>query len=338
MRFLKLIIALYLLVNCFSTNAQVNPLFSADSMLEMRLVLNKQAIMSDRGDHAQEHEAVLKYTELDGSMGSVNVKLRVRGRFRRDKETCNFPPLRINFPKKKVKKTLFHGQNKIKMVTHCQDEMYILKEYMVYKTYNLLTDYSFRVRLAKITYIDTEHVAETETRYAFFIEDEEDLAERLGGEPLGEDQILSDEETQQDFLRNMHMFHYMIGNKDFRVMDRQNVKIIETKDYKVPIVIPYDFDWAGIVDASYTQISGLKKAAKLEKRKYKGLCPSEADLNSTIDLFKNRQKDIYRQVAGFEYLDKPSKKAMLKYFRQFYKLIDKPKVKEEQFMARCKGS
>ena len=71
------------------------------------------------------------------------------------------------------------------MVRHCRDgdddEQNLLEEYLVYRSYNLLTDESFRVRLARITYADGEDDDDPVVRYAFFIEEAEAIAERLGG-------------------------------------------------------------------------------------------------------------------------------------------------------------
>ncbi len=60
-------------------------------------------------------------------------------------------------------------------MTHCQDrdvrfERFLLKEYLAYRTFNLLTDRSFRVRLARITYTDSKGRRKPITRSGFFIE------------------------------------------------------------------------------------------------------------------------------------------------------------------------
>ena len=54
--------------------------------------------------------------------------------------------------------TIFEGQDKFRVVTHCRDrdeyEENVLEEYLAYRIYALLTEISFRVRLARITYGD----------------------------------------------------------------------------------------------------------------------------------------------------------------------------------------
>ena len=54
--------------------------------------------------------------------------------------------------------------NKVKLVTHCRGankyDAYVLKEYLAYKIYNELTDYSLRVRLLEIEYVEEEEISD----------------------------------------------------------------------------------------------------------------------------------------------------------------------------------
>ena len=92
----------------------------------------------------------------------------------------DFPPIRMNFKKAGFQKTDLSKIEKMKMVTHCEygNEQNLFKEYIIYKLYNVLTDYSFRVRLIKIEYINTYKKSKPINSYSFFIEPIEMLAER----------------------------------------------------------------------------------------------------------------------------------------------------------------
>ena len=154
---------------------------------------------------------------MAGKTLQSDAEIRVRGRFRRDKFVCNFPPVHVKFPKKSTPAPLFEGQRKIKLVTHCQSDQYILKEYYLYKVYNMLTDQSFKVRLAKIEWVDTSGKFDEGIRFAFFIESEDHMAERNDSEPLPEDIIVNADEVDRNGLTRVHVFQYMIANKDFQV-------------------------------------------------------------------------------------------------------------------------
>jgi len=81
------------------------------------------------------------------------VTLSVRGITRRKKEICAFPPLRVEFPQKPGPDSIFKGQKRLKLVTHCQRDyqQYLLLEYTAYRLYRALTPESFNVRLARLT-------------------------------------------------------------------------------------------------------------------------------------------------------------------------------------------
>ena len=68
-------------------------------------------------------------------------------------------------------------------MTHCRpnDEPLILQEFLVYRSYNLLTDLSLQARLARIEYRDTQKPDLVEAFWGFFLEDEDDMAKRNNG-------------------------------------------------------------------------------------------------------------------------------------------------------------
>lgn len=160
---------------------ELKPLFQSDSILKLTIKLSLKDVLTDR-DERNYQEAKLSYLRPDGSKFKHKVKVKIRGNNRAKITTCRFPPLKINFKKNKTANSIFEGQNKIKLVTHCNKnktaEQLILKEYLVYKMYQKISNYSFNVRLCEITYIDTSNEDEASTHHGFFIEDIEDLAKR----------------------------------------------------------------------------------------------------------------------------------------------------------------
>ena len=105
--------------------------------------------------------AQLTYEDEESGAVVLDVGIRARGRFRRNRDVCSFTPLRLNFKKETTRKTLFTRTDKIKLVTHCRDksERYsqgVLREYLAYRILNTMTDKSFRVRLLQVRYVDSE--------------------------------------------------------------------------------------------------------------------------------------------------------------------------------------
>ena len=59
--------------------------------------------------------------------------------------------------------------------------------------------------------------------------------------------------THSPTLGNGYLFQYSIGNTDRSIPGRHNIQMVKSKDSTIskPFVIPYDFDYAGIVNTSY---------------------------------------------------------------------------------------
>lgn len=308
-------------------------LFEKDDVLLLTLETDIEALQADRGGSPSYHPATLTYQGQE-TEHTIGIKIRARGRFRRDPFICDFPPLHYKFPKDTTLPQPFDNQSKLKVVTHCKKDEYIYREYYLYKVYNMLTDRSFRVRLAEITYVDSKGKVPNMTRPAFFIESEKAMAKRNGESPVDEDITLQADEVDQEALTMMHVFNYMIANRDFGVAARQNLKII-TNGEERPMTVPYDFDWAGMVDASYTHKTGNTKSSYYERRRFKSLCRTEAEFQASFDKFraiKDKVFDLYEQSP---YMSKDGIKETLKYYKNFYKNINKSKVVQEVFIGSC---
>src|SRR5664280_123288 len=89
---------------------------------------------------------------------SQSVRLRTRGVFRN--RYCMFAPIELNFKKANFGYTDLNKITKLKLVPQCSSgkdkEDYVLREYLAYKLFNVLTDTSFRVRLLTVNYFDSE--------------------------------------------------------------------------------------------------------------------------------------------------------------------------------------
>ena len=95
---------------------------------------------------------------VSGTSDALPIQLSQRGITRRKGDVCQFPPLRVTFNQPPPAGSLFAGQRRLKLVTHCRAsegfQQYVLMEYATYRLYNQLTPMSIRARLAKIDYVD----------------------------------------------------------------------------------------------------------------------------------------------------------------------------------------
>ena len=322
----------------------IRPLFTSDSTLAISIEGPFKTLMRNR-DEMEQLPATLRYADADGTQHKLDIKLRVRGKFRLRRTTCNFAPLRVNFQKKQVEGTVFAGQDKIKLVTECQRatpkyQQILLKEYLAYKLFNLRTDKSFGARLLQVTYIDTERKGKTWVSYAFFIEEKKHIAERLGMEliKIERTKYSAFDPARTNFI---NIYQYLIGNTDFSLVagpDETNCchnAVIYQKDTDPYISIPYDFDHAGIVDAPYAEPNPRFRIKSVKKRVYRGRCNNNAHLDATLQRFLVKRNDIRRLVEQLDGFDKRSIKGTLAYIDGFYKVISDPKTTQTRITKKC---
>lgn len=298
-------------------------LFRTDSVLAFTLTASFTQLIKDRSDTAKAHPTLLTYQNPQGETISLPVKLQVRGNFRKLWNNCSFPPLYLNVPKKKTGHTLFADQNKLKLVTHCEDEAYVVREYLVYRLYNLLTDYSFKPRLCRVTYVDSAGKRPTETRWGMLLESEHNLVKRNGGIPNKLRQI-SMANMDSLHMATLAVFEYLIGNTDWSVPYRHNIRLLTVPTIKDPIPVPYDFDQSGLVETFYAQPSERIGIKSVRERVYRSIAyPSEV-FHQVFTRFNQLKPQIYALYENNPNLDAAYIKRTLTYLDEFYATINNP--------------
>ena len=198
-------------------------LFQKKEVLQIKIESNLKVLLKDRGETPQYHWGKLSYVDEYNDTISLPIKVKVRGNFRRSSTNCKFPPLLVNFPNKKGKKTVFEHQDKLKLVTECAREDYVFSEYLVYEAYNLITGLSFKARLAQVTYVDSLGKRKPEVAYGFFIENETYVAKRNAAKNYY-NKNLSMSLLDSVTMATVSLFEYMIGNNDWSVPALHNIK------------------------------------------------------------------------------------------------------------------
>jgi hypothetical protein len=255
------------------------------------------------------------------------VKVRARGNSRKD--ICSPPPLKL-----KIKKNLLASvgldttYNDFKLVMQCKDAKsfpdYLYREYMAYRLYSMLTDYSFKVHLVNLTIIDSENPKRILERKGFIIENEEQLAARLGGVIRERPLKYADPLEDQCYLR-FCLFQYMIGNTDWALGNTHNVKMVERPSLGDVLLVPYDFDYSGFVHTPYAVPDERLPIQSVKQRFYKGMHPEEDLLMAEVAYWKERMPAMRAFLTDFPHLGKRHRKEILKYFDTFEKILNKDK-------------
>ncbi len=294
------------------------------------------ALFGDRGAQRKDHPATLRYG-AGADTGTIAVKLRTRGIFRLKR--CGFPPIRLDLPAKKVATTPFAGEHKLKLVTHCQGDRFyernLLREYALYLVFNAVTDTSFRVRLAHVTYVDSAR-HDTVIRYGFLIESDPALAKRIGADQIHADNVW-DPITDPSYMTLVAVFQYLIGNTDWSVWKRHNIAIFQKVAEPRPLLgVPYDYDFSGAVNAPYATPPEQLKIQSVRQRVYRGFCQPDGVLNGALARFRAAKDSIYAAVRAVPDLPERDVRNVLEYFDDFYKVLDNPGAVNREFVRSCR--
>jgi len=319
------------------TEGPVEDLFTTETPLVFVLEADFHQLRQDRSQESVERAARIILADSDGEPIEVPLQVRTRGNFRLREGVCPFPMLRLNFPSSQVEGTVFEGQDKVKLVTHCWSreayEQNMLEEYLAYRIYGLLTDVSFRVQLASITYLDSSGDEGPFTRMAFLIEDEDAMAARLGGEML-EGRVTRDD-YDPDLAGLIAVFQYMIGNTDWSLPGTHNMKLVRRGDDFLPI--PYDLDFAGLVEAPYAlpHPTIADQIDSVRDRLYRGFCSDRIDFQALFARFNEQREATVDLVHALHGLDQGNRSSALAYIEDFYDVISDPQQAREKIIDAC---
>lgn len=325
----KWILLTGLVINSFFAQSQsVDKIkfFAEEGIIEMTLTTDIPKMQKEKGEEVfQPATASLKFP--DNTVIAEPITVAPRGHFRR--EYCDVPPILIAF--KSATSPRLSPLGKLKLVIGCgsrgNDEQLLIKEYLIYKMYNLLDEKSFRVRLLKVNFVDTRNKVKPYSQYAFLIEDDKDMAARNNciRKPGAKYQT---ESTDRDQMTKVGVFEYMISNGDWSVPANHNTKLIFDKNNEsaLPFVVPYDFDHSGFVNASYATPNELLGTESVTERVYRGFPREEDELQVIMDFYRSKKEAITSLINNCTYLLPKIKKEAIDYLNDFYKTISDKKV------------
>jgi hypothetical protein len=322
------------------------PLFTSNDILDVTIRAPFTTIMRERSDD-EDQPATLTYNDAEAGEVSLDLGVRTRGRFRREAKTCKWAPLRLNFKKSTVESTVFAGSDKMKLVTHCRNgatvySQALLSEHLAYRILNLLTDASFRVRLMRVTYVDSDKDDREHTEFAFMIEDKDQVAKRIGLD------VNETPKTEVRFLEARHLnltslYQYLIGNTDFSPIRAapgepccHNYVLFGAEKGSI-LPIPYDFDMSGIVDAPHSAPSLNFKLRNVRERLYRGRCDNNEHIAASIQAFVERKSGIYELVTSNEFYRDKTRNETLRFLDEFYQTIEDPRRVQSELIDQCVG-
>lgn len=362
-----MIVCLSLLLTIFSTaasaedeKARPQKLFESEDTLVIEMTAPWREFVRNE-NYKGSYPAKLEYTDELGNVESLDLSVERRGVTRQ--RVCKIPPVKLRFEKGAAKGTTFRGQGSLKMVTHCEMkdgyEQYYVLEMLAYRMYNLLTDYSFKVRPLTVTYYQVEDPDEKESRFsltkkkksegpvfAFLIEDDKDVANRFDLHKLNVGKI-SVKQLDPDEAAVFALFQYMISNVDWAATAGpdpaqccHNTKLIgpePTMPDDTVHAIPYDFDSSGLVDSPYAHPPENLPVRSVTQRLYRGYCAHNSALDNARQKMLANEQAIYSLVESETRLEPGRQKKALGYLAKFFEIMRDDDQFQKQVVKKCRG-
>lgn len=311
--------------------------FKDTSLLNATLVVNMTKIFNHNNKKGFDITGNFITTLPDGRKVNDQILVEKRGHFRSD--FCYVPPVKLIFNYKDS--AVLYSLKSMKLVSECkvsQDhEQFLFKEYLAYKIYNLLCNKSFQVRLLNVKWEDTVGKKKTINEYGFLLEDLKDVATRNNCTEWKRNK-LNTEQTDRRQMTMVAVFEYMIGNTDWAVTVEHNTRLILSKDDTLskPYVVPYDFDYSGLVNTYYSIPDEKLEIESVTQRIYRGFPRTMSELQTVLDTFRMQKNNIYALINNFNYLTQRSKKEMIGFLGEFFAMIENPKLVKVNFIDKAR--
>lgn len=319
-----------------SVSTSYSELFGSDETLLLTLKGDMRKPLHDKSRKPKYYPLTLSYRTQDNSEKSLAIAVKARGNFRRLQGNCTYAPLMLKFETDEVtQSSIFKTQKKLKLVMPCKGDDYVVREWMVYKLYNLLTPLSFKARLVKVQLEQEGKSKNDKPFYGILLEEEDQLAKRNGLMPLK--RKMKPYQTQIDEFQTMAVFEYLIGNTDWSVQYRQNIKLLyDEGDSKLPFTVPYDFDHTGIVDAPYALPAKELKMKSVRERRYRGYCVEDlATFSPIFNRFKALKEEIYSLYQKSTLLDEKYIQSTVLFLDDFYATLEDETAWKKDFGYPC---
>ncbi len=316
-------------------------LFRDTAALEITIVTDLRALIRDRDSTKfQSHPATLTYRVANGASKALPVTLRARGHFRRQARNCAFPPLKFEVKRADARETLFQGNSDLKITTNCRPgndeyEQYILSEYALYRAYQAVSPKFFRTRLARITYRDSTRASGDVQSWAFFIEDDKEVAKKYGAEIVPtRGALFADLDATQ--VATTSLFQYMVANTDWSISGLHNIALMRDTVGSIHAVA-YDFDWSGAVNPRYAFPDARLGIRVVTDRLYRGPCLTPAEWQPIFARFVAARPRIEATYQSLTALEPGRRRTALEYLAGFYRVIGDPKSVKSALQDRCQA-
>ena len=326
------------------------PLFESHDVMDVTIPVDFGALCRPREDENCDYVASeLRYRAGDGSDKKVPIEIKIRGGWRSLTRNCSAPLLWVRFNPETTGGTPFEGLSDVPLTTHCGTgfsldrmhngtrhsdwEQYLLREYLGYRLYGLLTERSVRARLLQITYLDPGKSGRSISNYALFTEHFESVAARTGSEVLPRGSFSADDLDAQS-AGLLALFEFMIGNTDWSIPRERNIILLrDPAGRQVPV--PYDLDMSGLVNAAYAGPAVGLPIEDVSDRWFLGYCHPDTEWNAIFEQFTGAEAEIMALPGEIPEFDNRSRRWESHFLAQFFEILHSPDARQARILDAC---
>lgn len=280
----------------------------------------------------EQKERVGSFSFMDSLGQKVTLPIRLETRGKTRLVRCDIPPILIYFDKPALEEQKFKDYPKLKVVVPCfqdrgaRDLLY--RELLVYKLYELVSDYHFRVQATKLVCLDPSTQDTTHILPAFFIESDKEFRKRTNTEELNNYNLdWSDLDPEQAQITAV--FQYMISNADWKIDHQHNLKYFRNDEDSPLVLVPYDFDFSGLVNADYAKPNPDYEQKSVRQRIYLG--KRNKYLKRAIKHFLAKETEILETIGQDPHLSIESKKDIKVFLTPFFKCLKSRRARKKAF-------
>ena len=270
----------------------------------------------------KEYQPVTVHISGLDSVLTFSGKIRSRGNIRL--QVCSNPSLKLKLKKGELAAAGFSKLNDLKFVLQCGNHSvgnkYLLLEKLVYECHTIYSEHYHRVKPATLLPTQKEGLEIN----SFLLEDEEQLAERYRGRIM-ETKRASTRGLQREAYVNMCLFNYLVLNTDWHVYNLHNVEFVSPEGGNDIIPIPYDFDYSGFVNTSYSIPGETIDITSVQVPYFLGKHITEAEIHAAADHYLARRPAAEAFLQNHPDLSDRERKRLLKRLESFYEEIGEEK-------------
>lgn len=306
-----------------------------DTVIDVYLSVDWKGVVKTKSDKSYLPGNVLV---KPGNQDSIALPVKVKARGNMRFNICQIPPLKLKFKKSDLSRYNLASFNEMDVVHPCKNgelyEQFILREYLAYKLWALLSPYAFEVQLIRLHYIDPDGSENQESSYAFLTENTEELVARLDGRQ-NRTTIISSNAVEKETDLTMALFQFMIGNTDWNIQNRHNLEFVILPGHSLLVPIPYDFDYAGMVGTPYAVHHESLQLSSVYSRYYQGKCVPQEEVEAALQVFREQKREILAIPFSIHGMDEKSSAQAHQYLGDFFEIIENEKKLNNLIIRHC---